>query len=446
MHQQGSLLLPNMARRTLIFGSIVLSVPACTNVDTLRFAPPPDESSYLVMIDEAAPSNAQIRLSLPSAPPRLYIARNGDAAAISAVTCADGRIAAFDGMSWLAPSDCSEFAWNVALDGIDDVGIDASLPVASYSLKHSYWLLPERGAFLRAANSGGMLKTSLRGADGRTIENSLMFPDTDQAPFYAVMASEPKHEYSSDGLLLRVFGDPPQYPWMESLHGDVLAQWATWRRDLSADKAPTVIDWVWVEASPDAEPGYSASAGSEAIVSQIKLRPGDPDAEAKARVIIGTSAAHEGFHTITGAAGQPWPAWVNESLASHFAITAAQAFLEPGDQKWLEAFYIAREARAPLLDAQVRYSAGNGDQAQVFYSYGARFWREIESVLTIAPNGSGRLAALIAESDNFSDIDLNSANELASFLDRHSDGKARPIVRCFLLDEDCAIGIERSVR
>ena len=91
---------------------------------------------------------------------------------------------------------------------------------------------------------------------------------------------------------------------------------------------------------------------------------------------------------------------------------------------------------------RIRYSAGDGDQAQVFYTYGARFWREIENALTIAPNGSGRLAALIVESDNFSNIDLNSADEIASFLDRHSDEKARPIVRCFLLDEDCAVGNE----
>ncbi len=446
MRHQSNFLRSHMVRRSVLLGSMMLSATACTDVEPVRLTPISIGSSYLVMIDEAEPSNAQVRLSLSSAPARLSLARDGDGAAISEVSCVDGRVAAFDGVSWLVPSGCREFTWNVALGGIDDVGIDASLPIASYSLNHSYWLLPERGAFLRATNSGGMVKTTVQLKEGGTIETNLVFPSADQPPFYAVIGREPQHEYNSNGLRLRVFGSPPSYPWMDSLHNDVLAQWAAWRRDFLSSEAPTVIDWVWVEASPDAEPGYSASAGSEAIISQIKLRPGDPDAEAKARAVIGTSAAHEGFHTITGAAGQAWPAWVNESLANHYAITAAQAFLEPEDQKWVEAFYITREERAPLLDAQARYTAGDSDQAQVFYTYGARFWREIESILTTEPNGSGRLAALIVQSGNFSEINLNSANELASFLDRHSDGKAGPIVRCFLIDEDCAVGTERSVR
>ncbi len=444
MKQQSNFLRCNIVSSALVLGLMMLSVTACTAIKPGRLIPISSGHSYLIMIDETAPSNAQVRLSLASAPVRLSIARNGDGAAISRVTCADGRAAAFDGLSWVAPPDCREFTWNVALEGIDHTGIDASLPVASYSLNHRYWLLPERGAFLRAANSGGMVKTTLRLKGGRTIVTNLMFPSADQPPYYAVIGSEPQQEYSSSELRLRVFGKPPQYPWMNALHNDVLARWAIWRRDLSSGKAPSVIDWVWVEVPPDAAPGYSASAGSEAIISQIKLRPGDPDAEAKARVVIGTSAAHEGFHTITGAAGQAWPAWVNESLANHYAITAAQAFLEPEDQKWLDVFYIAREVRTPLLNAQSRYTAGDGDQAQVFYTYGARFWRKIESILTIDSNGSGRLAALIAASNNFSDIDLNSANELASFLDLHSDGKAGPIVRCFLIDENCAVGTERS--
>ncbi len=78
------------------------------------------------------------------------------------------------------------------------------------------------------------------------------------------------------------------------------------------------------------------------------------------------SAAHERFHSITGAAGQAWPAWVHESLANHFAITAARDFLAPEDHRWLNAWYVDPEVRGPLLEAQTLYSAGDAGQAQVF--------------------------------------------------------------------------------
>jgi hypothetical protein len=173
-------------------------------------------------------------------------------------------------------------------------------------------------------------------------------------------------------------------------------------------------------------------------VSQIRLREGDPDAESKARAVIAASAAHEGFHTITGAAGQAWPAWVNESLANHFAIEAARGFLAPGDRKFLERFYVEPQVSGPLLEAQARYSSGDGEQAQLFYIHGARFWREVERVLTTPASPSGRLAALIKRSNNFAGVNLNDAAAVTGFLDHHSDGRAGPIVRCFLLGQGCS--------
>ena len=398
----------------------------------------PHAIDYLIAIDERQPSEAQVRLTLAEAPQTLAPARDGDGEGIVDVRCADGRPAPRQGGRWQAPSGCRELLWTVRLDAIDGRGLDASLPAAAYSARHSYWIVPERDSLLRASGAAGAATVSLRLRDGRTVVQRYAFPSITQPPFYAVVGDRPATTYSADGVTLRLFGAAPDYPWMEAVHRNVLAAWARWRRDLVVGPSPARIDWVWVEPPADLEPGYNASAGAEAIISQIRLREGDRDAEAKARAVIATSAAHEGFHSLTGAAGQAWPAWVNESLANHFAIEAARSFLAPSDFQFVEQYYMSPEVRGALLAAQAAYSAGDGGQAQLFYVHGARFWREIEAVLATAPNRSGRLARLIRASGNFSGVDLNDAGALARFLDRHSAGRAGPIVRCYLEGSGCA--------
>jgi len=393
---------------------------------------------YEILLDERRPGEAQVWLNLPQPAARLSPARDGDGSGIADVRCADGRPAARAGSGWSIPPGCTRIGWRIPLDDVDRAGMDASLPTAGFSRRHSYWVLPERDALLRATDAGGTAAVRLRRADGSALERRHLFPSNSQPPFYAVVGTRPSARYSKAGFTLNVFGGAPAYPWMEAIHDQVLAAWAGWRRDLVTADAPATISWLWLQPPAGAEPGYSGSAGAEAVVSQIILRHDDPDAESKARAVIATSALHEGFHTITGAAGQAWPAWVNESLANHFAIEAARGFLPAADRVFLDRFFVEPEARAPLLEAQARYSAGDGSQGQVFYTYGARFWREIERVLTNPGNASGRLAALIKQSRNFAGVNLNDAAALGAFLDRHSAGRAGPIVRCFLLGEGCA--------
>ena len=81
-------------------------------------------------------------------------------------------------------------------------------------------------------------------------------------------------------------------------------------------------------------------------------------------------------------------------IANHFAIDAARGFLAPEDHRWLQVLFADPEVRSSLLIAQARYAAGGGEQDQAFHPWGARFWREIEKVLTNPPNRAGRIAAL----------------------------------------------------
>jgi hypothetical protein len=391
---------------------------------------------YSIDVDEAAPHLAHVRLVPQRGARQLAPARDGDGSGL-APACADGRPLVRTGKQWIILPRCPQIRWTVALAPIDGHGLDASLPVAGFSRRHRYWIFPERGGLLRSSDGGGSVRLRLRLADGRVTERNHAYPANNQPPFYAVAGARPALQYRAHGVTLNLFGEPPAFPWMGRIHKDVLATWARWRSDLVSGPSPAAIDWAWVEPPASLEPGYNASAGNEAIISQIRLREGDPDAEAKARAVIAASAAHEGFHTITGAAGQAWPAWVNESLANHYAIEAVRRFLAPSDFRFIEMFYIEPDVRRPLLEAQAAYAAGDGEQAQIFYIHGARFWRDIEQVLTVAPIGSGRLAALIKASDNFAGTDLNDAGALAALLDRHSGNRAGPIVRCYLQGRGC---------
>lgn len=391
-------------------------------------------NSYEVSIDEARPTEMHVSLELRLPPERLYRTRDSNPTGIYNVRCADGRNAIADVVGWIAPPNCVQFEWTVKTVAIDGAGIDASAPIAGYSAAHRFWLIPEGSVFLRADDGGGSVTLRLLLKDGTTIERRQYFPSNFQPPFYGVVGATPALVYEKSGQTLRVFGQAPEFNWMDDLHTEVLTTWSNWRSNVATEDSSMRIDWVWLAPPMDIEQGFTASAGAEAIFSQIKLGKGDSEAETKARVVIGTSISHEGFHTITGTAGQAWPAWVNESLANYFAIRAARDFLLKEDIPWLNAIYVEPESRRPLLEAQALYEAGNSEQAQVFYTYGARFWREIEKVLVNTPNGSGRLAAVIQQSDNFAGIDLTDAYDLSRFLDLYSNNRAGPLVTCFLID------------
>jgi hypothetical protein len=407
-------------------------------VPTAAASETPGTLSYTVALSERQPDLARFELRGPGKGAVLAPARGGEAAAVEGVRCGRRRLTPRAGR-WTVPAGCARLSWRVRLAEMDR-GVDASLPPSGWSAAHRFWFLAERHGWLRPAGPGrGSVTVRLRDRDGRTTERRFAFPSLDEPPFYAAVGGTPSRVYAADGLRLDVHGEPPPFAWIDPIHERMLAAWARWRRDLIPPgvSAPAELALAWLPLPPEAEPGYSASAGAAAIAAQIRLRDGDPDGEAKARAVIAAGAAHEGFHTVTGAGAQAWPAWVNESLANHFAVEAVRAFLDPADFAWVERFHVEPRLPGGLLAAQRAYAAGDGAQSFQFYTKGARFWVEIEKVLTGPANGSGRLAALIRGSGNFRGVDLNDPGALAAFLDRHSGGAAAAVVDCFLVRADC---------
>jgi hypothetical protein len=167
--------------------------------------------------------------------------------------------------------------------------------------------------------------------------------------------------------------------------------------------------------------------------------PRDPVAGPRLRVGILMVGAHEGFHALGAVRGGP--AWAAESLATYFAYRAAERYLDPASLVLAQEFVNASADRS-LLNLQQASEAGDDSAYASFYGKGARFWAAIERVLTVRPNDTGRLAALIQQTRGLQGIDWSSGDRIAEYLDSYSNGRAGPVVRCYLIEDGCPSGRE----
>jgi hypothetical protein len=150
------------------------------------------------------------------------------------------------------------------------------------------------------------------------------------------------------------------------------------------------------------------------------------------------TGAHEALHSLFEfVPGAARPVWAAESLPTFFAYQAARRHLS-GASLALASEMVSAPAGHALLNAERQVEGGDDSEYGSFYSRGTRFWVAIERVLNIAPNGSGRLAALIQRTNGMEEMDWKNAESIAAFLDRYSGGRAAPIVRCYLVEDSCA--------
>jgi hypothetical protein len=417
---------------------------ACLALLTIGAAEPSvEEAVFQVRLDAARPLVAQIALT-PALnwPERVVIApaRGGNRAAISHPACDGEPLKPAIPAGWVLPTGCNTVRWTVRLIDQDDDGIDASLPASSWSTKGNFWFLSEGAGFLRplAPDVSGRVEVEVALPKGSTVTRRYPFPASDQPPFYAVVGLTPTRVYGRRGIRLLVYGREPPYRWMAHAHVAILDAWADWRRDVlpAGIQPPDELAFAWLNPPTGAEPGFSASAGAAAIAMQAVPRMDDPDTELKLRAAMTLVGSHEGFHTLVGAAGQTWPAWVNESLANTFAYMTAKRHLDARHMTFVDRQVMA-SADVSLMEAQRLYVAGDGSQALIFYGKGARFWMAIERVLITRTNGSGKLAALLQDTSNMAGLDWSNPDAVAQFLDQRSAGRAGVIVRCYLVDRGC---------
>ena len=101
---------------------------------------------------------------------------------------------------------------------------------------------------------------------------------------------------------------------------------------------------------------------------------------------------HEQFHQLTRGT---LPAWMNESLATYFALKAvAQIYTDPADIAAARATFLHPDAKIDigLLDVQHQLDKEHDfSHYSLFYSQGAAFWDKIDKALAKATNGAKTL-------------------------------------------------------
>ena len=396
---------------------------------------------YHIDLDERAPLRAIVAIDVPPNPDGALVLRIRPSSAgslVGAPVCGDNPLPARTATSWTVPASCQTLRWRLALRDQDTDGMDAADPSGGWSARQRWWLLTDHLAFL--APSGGWENAKVdivsRLRDGRIIRSTQPFPHRGQMPFYGVVSATPPRVYRSRDFSLRVYGRIPAEAdrAQQQLFADT---WSRWRRDILPRDAvaPRAIDMLWITPPPDAQPNFMASAGLRAVLMQNIPGPDKAASDAKLRAAI-VLGAHEGFHTLIGSIPATWPAWVNESWASYFAWRAAEGHLDPAALKAAKGL-IDAPAGPSLLTIEAQIEHGDGSNYEAFYGKGARFWAAIDGALTTRQNPSGRLAALIQNTNGLRGLDWSNAAAIAAYFNARSDGKAGPIVRCYLVDANC---------
>jgi len=398
-------------------------------------------ATFHVLLDEHMPLTAVLAIDLPavrSGDLPLDIARRSASTLIGGPDCEGIPLSQTRPARWIAPPTCRTVRWRVGLRDQDKDGMDASDPTGAWSGEGRWWLLTDHLAFLAPPGGwdGADVEITARLRDGRVMRAVQPFTHRGQMPFYGIVSAKPPRLYRDKGFTLRVHGAiPPQAGDAEQRF--FAETWSRWRRDVLPKGAhsPAILDILWVPPPPRGEPGFMASAGLRAVLMQDIPGPDKAASDAKLRTAI-VLGVHEGFHTLIGAIPQTWPMWVNESWASYFAWRAAEHHLDPTGLKAVKEL-IDAPAASSLLTIQAQVEYGDQSNYEAFYGKGARFWAAIDAVLVTRANPTGRLAALIQDTDGLKELDWSKAEAIAAFLDARSGGRAGPIVRCYLVATDC---------
>ncbi|MEO8374457.1 MAG: hypothetical protein ABI471_04475 [Sphingomonas bacterium] len=393
-----------------------------------------------VQLDERNPTDANFAWSVPSgAQLTLASPKTDDAQFVSAPRCSSGALMRTSARSWTVPTGCGKVIWSAGLPRIEQAKFDASAPISVWSARHRFWVLTNSLPWLRVdGQPGGTVRVTAR-VDGQQLVREARLPNDISAPLYIVIGT-PVRRYAAPGAGIEIFGDAPLGPRVDQLQRAVVSTLAHWRRDLLPSKRRSDLNFrfVWFQTSAvGAAPGVQASSGSDAILIQFtpEAKDDQPYDHLEAGVLL--VGMHEAFHSFGGWMPGRKPAWFNESLATYFAYEAARHHLT-GRPLALSDELVKAPAEHSVLHAEQRLEKGDSSDYGIFYSRGTRFWWAIDRILTIRPNASGKLAALLQQTDGFAGVDWNDPKSIARFFDGYSGGKASSVVRCYLVDDACA--------
>jgi hypothetical protein len=398
-------------------------------------ASPINQLRYEIGLDDRHPNRADFTLTVPGEQELALSSSKSAAQPTIAPECGSTPLKQTAPGNWIKPNGCTEIRWSATLSDLDTEPFDGSSPVSGWSRRKQLWLLTSTLPWLR---SEGQRTASVRitaRQNDRSLSETSKLPGDDSIPI-AIVVGKPIRTYSAGEFTINVYGEAPLGAQPERLQHSLASTLADWRRDLfpPGRNAEKHLNYVWFGSSSGSEPGIFASADSDAILIQYIPDPKSVDPDAKLAAGIFGTGAHEAFHALGAVSGAP--AWANESLATYFAYAAARRHLKGKFLRLLSELVNAKSEK-PLLGIEQAVERGDQSDYGSFYSKGARFWATIDKVLTIKPNGSGKLAALIQQTNGLAGLNWSNADAIAAYLDRYSNGRAGPIVRCYLVEMGC---------
>lgn len=390
---------------------------------------------YEIRLDDRDPHNVRLSVNNPPKVLRLATPSQTTNAQANSPIC-DGRalVEAAPAM-WDVPERCKRVDWSVWIPAIHETyPIDIAAPKSTWDPEARLWLLTGSFPWLKSEGQADVGISIVARLRGKSVVTTASLPVDASIPV-AIVIGHPVRTFVASGFTVQGFGHlPPPLadPWQRQL-ASILA---AWRRDLlpPGSSPPSRMSYVWLPSSSAGESGLNASANSGSVLMQYRPAPGSEIGGQMLQVGILMIGAHEGFHSLGAVRGAP--AWANESLATYFAYKAAKPYFDQEAVQLAEEFVSARADRS-LLGLQQAFDVGDGSAYPKFYGKGARFWAAIERVLTTHPNESGRLSELIRQTEGLKGMDWSDGDQIGAYLDRFSDGRARKIARCFLVDAGC---------
>lgn len=391
---------------------------------------------YEVKVDEREPLLVNVSLHDPAAIVRL-VARSREQSALSSSPACLGRpLDQVSPTSWRVPLGCKRVDWSARLSVIDGSStFDIAAPASVWDPVARLWVLTSAFPWLRGdGQESAKVRISGR-LRGKALVQTTVLPKDTSIPL-AFVVGRPVRSFVADGFTIDGYGHlpaPQADPWQRQLASII----AGWRRDLLPPgiSFPRQMNYVWLPRPAAGEPGLNASANDGSVLMQYAPAPDDPVAGPRLQGGILVIGGHEAFHSLGAVRGAP--AWVDESLATYFAYRGAKPYLDKQTHQLVKEIINAPADRS-LLKLQQAFKAGDGSAYPLFYGKGARFWAAIDQVLTVPPNRSGKLAALIRQTSGFEGMEWSDGDQIARYLDRYSQGRAAPIVRCFVIEDSCS--------
>ncbi|WP_420960378.1 hypothetical protein [Brucella sp. IR073] len=319
-------------------------------------------------------------------------ARFGIAPQVEAPSC-DGKplVAAGKGR-WKVPAECRNVSWKVPLE---PSGAEPANAQRSLSMTNGV-LLSEASSLPRLDDAGPEKLSLPPGQNFPAAKDGLPLPPAGKPPLFVLLGVNPAETRTADQIKLVYFFDNPA---ARSRVPDMAEHLAglRWLRDRVPSDGPMRFSVLWLGVPKKLLSLGGAQGDGLLLVNYLASDTPEPFGKAM-RLYV---PLHEAMHQFA-ATGRKRPVWMEESLASYFAIRAVLAVTHDaaGAKALFERFKEGAKAFPEGLVAISSRVDETGDQMAgigAFYTKGVAFWDAVNMAMEKAGGQSleSRLTVLV---------------------------------------------------